>query len=357
MAVAAAEAAGLRSKLLATEVKSALCICPPQALWPSIQGVRERMDKSYLRWMPHINVAYPFVGAGRAEEAASVLRSAFRSAGIAEFSVALDSAGYFQHSKKSSTLWLAPRVVDGGEPVSASARRRSGNCCADVRLGIRHRSDALHVAMPQDVLDRLQRAVQGAIPACSHLRERGGDGQFRPHLSLAQLGAPRQATAALAELLRAGAGPEAAAALRPIADGVLPRRAPLSRGGASAGEAAAAAYPEADAAGAAGAGTVAVGAAGAGAVAVGAAAGRAVSSEALASSGLTFTVRCLYIIRREGFDDPFRVVGRVALGAGPADEECLPLGFVYAPPEPPPGSRCLRKGGNGAAILRARAKL
>lgn len=324
MAVAAAEAAGLRSKLLATEVKSALCICPPQALWPSIQGVRERMDKSYLRWMPHINVAYPFVGAGRAEEAASVLRSAFRSAGIAEFSVALDSAGYFQHSKKSSTLWLAPRVVDGGEP---------------------------------DVLDRLQRAVQGAIPACSHLRERGGDGQFRPHLSLAQLGAPRQATAALAELLRAGAGPEAAAALRPIADGVLPRRAPLSRGGASAGEAAAAAYPEADAAGAAGAGTVAVGAAGAGAVAVGAAAGRAVSSEALASSGLTFTVRCLYIIRREGFDDPFRVVGRVALGAGPADEECLPLGFVYAPPEPPPGSRCLRKGGNGAAILRARAKL
>ena len=201
MAVAAAEAAGLRSKLLATEVKSALCICPPQALWPSIQGVRERMDKSYLRWMPHINVAYPFVGAGRAEEAASVLRSAFRSAGIAEFSVALDSAGYFQHSKKSSTLWLAPRVVDGGEPVSASARRRSGNCCADVRLGIRHRSDALHVAMPQDVLDRLQRAVQGAIPACSHLRERGGDGQFRPHLSLAQLGAPRQATAALAELL------------------------------------------------------------------------------------------------------------------------------------------------------------
>ena len=68
-------------------------------------------------------------------------------------------------------------------------------------------------------------------------------------------------------------------------------------------------------------------------------------------------MRCLYIIRREGFDDPFRVVGRVALGAGPADEECLPLGFVYAPPEPPPGSRCLRKGGNGAAILRARAKL
>lgn len=144
MAAAAAGAVSLRSKSLATEVSSALCICPPETLWPAIQGVREGLDKSYLRWMPHINVAYPFVGAKRAEEAAGALESAFRAAGISEFTLALDSAGYFQHGKKSSTLWLTPRVVDGAEPVSLAGRgglNLACNCAGVVVLALNQASN------------------------------------------------------------------------------------------------------------------------------------------------------------------------------------------------------------------------
>lgn len=199
----------------------------------------------------------------------------------------------------------------------------------------------------QGTLDRLQHAVQEAIPACSHLRDRAGDGTFRPHLSVAQLGAGRQAEAALAELLRTGVGPETVAALKPIAAGVLPRVSPRARWPAEAsgdghvGVAAAAPVPSA------------MGTGGPHPVKAGA----ALSSDALAASGLTFRVSCLYIIQRRGFAEPFRVIGRVALGSGPSSDDCdLPVGFVYSPPEPPEGSRCLRKGGNGHAILKARAR-
>ena len=140
------------------------------------------------------------------------------------------------------------------------------------------------------------------------------------------------------------------AALRPIAAGVLPRTAavrrrhPTSDGSAAAAGDAASSEAATDSAAGAGAGAASAGA------------GAAATSDALAASGLTFSVKCLYIIQRDGFADPFRVVGRVALGDGPIGEDCLPIGFVYSPPEPPEGSRCLGKGGNGTAILKARTR-
>jgi hypothetical protein len=41
-------------------VQSALCIIPPEDLWEPIQHIRRERDKAFPRWMPHINLLYPF---------------------------------------------------------------------------------------------------------------------------------------------------------------------------------------------------------------------------------------------------------------------------------------------------------
>jgi poly(A) polymerase len=36
-------------------------VIPPRAVWPAVQDVRCARDKSYLRWMPHVTLLYPFL--------------------------------------------------------------------------------------------------------------------------------------------------------------------------------------------------------------------------------------------------------------------------------------------------------
>lgn len=45
----------------ASTVQTALCVIPPEHLWPPIQAIRSQHDRAYPRWMPHINLVYPFV--------------------------------------------------------------------------------------------------------------------------------------------------------------------------------------------------------------------------------------------------------------------------------------------------------
>lgn len=41
-------------------VSSAIIVAPPENLWGPIQAIRQEHDKAYERWMPHINLIYPF---------------------------------------------------------------------------------------------------------------------------------------------------------------------------------------------------------------------------------------------------------------------------------------------------------
>jgi len=41
--------------------KSAACLIPDESLWEPIQEIRKKYDKSYPRWMPHVNLLYPFI--------------------------------------------------------------------------------------------------------------------------------------------------------------------------------------------------------------------------------------------------------------------------------------------------------
>eukprot|EP00741_Cyanophora_paradoxa_P020508 tig00000227_g19795.t1 len=132
---------------------SALCIIPPEELWEPIQSIRRTHDKQINRWMPHINVAYPFCGARSFPRAAEALATELAS--VPPFRVRLEAFGYFEHGARSSTVWLRP---DADPPGSLQA---------------------------------LQAAVVRAIPPMDDLSARFGE--FRPHLSVGQFRGRRDA--------------------------------------------------------------------------------------------------------------------------------------------------------------------
>jgi hypothetical protein len=39
---------------------TAFAIVPPEEVWGPIQAIRRRYDRQIHRWMPHINLLYPF---------------------------------------------------------------------------------------------------------------------------------------------------------------------------------------------------------------------------------------------------------------------------------------------------------
>lgn len=129
---------------------TAVVLIPPPSTWPPIQAIRKRYDRQVRRWMPHINLLYPF----RPPEAwPALLKSiAERIRPLLPFTVRLSEIRYFRHRSGRCTLWLAPE--------------------------------------PRETLDALQQALLAVVPDCDDVRRfRGG---FTPHLSIGQ--APDAAT-------------------------------------------------------------------------------------------------------------------------------------------------------------------
>ena len=129
---------------------TALVLVPPRACWPSIQAIRSRHDRHARRWMPHVTLVYPFL----TEAAYPALRPALLEAArtVDPFVVTLAKISYFAYGRGRFTLWLAP------EPASA--------------------------------VDRLQAALQGAVPGCDDVRRHPGG--FTPHLTLGQARGERE---------------------------------------------------------------------------------------------------------------------------------------------------------------------
>lgn len=139
---------------------TAVAVIPPQHVWEPLQAIRRRYDRHIHRWMPHINLLYPFVPS---DHFSAVLPQLEATTGhIPAFEVTLEDLRVFTHASGRSTLWLAPQ--------------------------------------PQEALVRLQRALQTAFPACDD-QSRFAHG-FTPHLSVGQ--ATASAARHLAATLQAG---------------------------------------------------------------------------------------------------------------------------------------------------------
>lgn len=133
---------------------TAVVLIPPEDCWEPIQAIRRVHDRHVRRWMPHITLLYPFRPRETFDEAAAALQGA--TAGIEPFEVVLREVRHFRHGRGSYTIWLAPE--------------------------------------PADKLERLQAALQAAIPECDDAARYGGG--FTPHLSVGQV----RGSAALEEL-------------------------------------------------------------------------------------------------------------------------------------------------------------
>jgi 2'-5' RNA ligase len=131
--------------------QTAVAIVPPREVWPSIQAIRAKHDRQFRRWMPHVNLLYPFCPPEEFDQALPALLDA--CAKIASFSVTLAEFRLFQHSSRKATLWLAPE--------------------------------------PKEELVRLQATLETACPECNDLSRFAAG--FTPHLSVGQAGSADEA--------------------------------------------------------------------------------------------------------------------------------------------------------------------
>lgn len=99
----------VRALTSAPTYHSALVVIPPTELWEPIQHIRRTHDRSYERWMPHVNLVYGFVPEGDFDEAARALEAAL--AETRAFDVTLDRFDRFEHPG-STVVWLRPEASD-----------------------------------------------------------------------------------------------------------------------------------------------------------------------------------------------------------------------------------------------------
>lgn len=123
---------------------TAVAAIPPAECWEPIQAIRRVHDRQVGRWMPHVNLLYPFVTPQRLEKSLPGLTEA--CAAVAPFRVTLAEFRSFHHPSGRATLWLAPE--------------------------------------PAEEFIRLQRELHARFPECDDLTRFSAG--FTPHLSVGQ---------------------------------------------------------------------------------------------------------------------------------------------------------------------------
>ena len=85
--------------------RTAVAWIPPATVWDPIQEVRHRLDPQVLRWPPHVNLLFGFIGESEFDAALPLLSKA--AATVTAFETQLAEVRHFTH-RTDSTLWLHP---------------------------------------------------------------------------------------------------------------------------------------------------------------------------------------------------------------------------------------------------------
>ena len=125
--------------------QSAVVLSPPADDWEAIQTIRKKYDRNFRRWMPHITLLYPFFPKQNFDDVVTLVAKACES--VSPFELSFSQIQYFQHGRRSFTLWLAPE--------------------------------------PKETVRALQEALWKVVPDCDDTRKHK-DG-FTPHLSVGQV--------------------------------------------------------------------------------------------------------------------------------------------------------------------------
>ena len=185
---------------------------PPRAVWEAVQEVRCVRDKSYLRWMPHVNLLYPFLEDDPSGEtfadAAAIAADALKE--TAPFRCSLSAFAFFKHAR-GATVWLHPAECAGVDEEwarlntrSASDDARDGDGNEDEPCDVASNSNALEPGPPacppaSRGLLAAQRNLEAAFPFADHLSTISKAG-FVPHVSVGQWPDALSASAAVANL-------------------------------------------------------------------------------------------------------------------------------------------------------------
>ena len=185
---------------------------PPRAAWDAVQEVRCVRDKSYLRWMPHANLLYPFLeddASGETfAEAAAIAADALKE--TSPFRCSLRAFAFFEHAR-SSTVWLHPAACPGvdEEWAARAAEGKEGKQDTDddaltsceLAEGNSRSLEPGPPACPPAApgLMAAQTALEGAFPFANHLSSVSAAG-FVPHVSVGQWPDAVSASAAAANL-------------------------------------------------------------------------------------------------------------------------------------------------------------
>lgn len=86
--------------------KTAVAIIPPVNLWEQIQDIRQKHDRHFRRWMPHINLIYPFKPHSCFDNLALIFSNLCKT--ISPFLIKFKNFSYFNHKKENFTIWLKP---------------------------------------------------------------------------------------------------------------------------------------------------------------------------------------------------------------------------------------------------------
>lgn len=105
---------------------TACAILPPEEVWEPLQRVRRLHDPHVRRWMPHINLLYPFVALPRLDEATREVAEALIP--HRPFTLELSRFGFFTHRKGRITLWVEPDPVPPITRLHASLFERFPEC-------------------------------------------------------------------------------------------------------------------------------------------------------------------------------------------------------------------------------------
>lgn len=87
--------------------KSAVILMPREDTWGPVQSIRAIHDKGYERWMPHVNLLYPFYPVERFEDSLQAAVQALRT--VDPFDVTLGQFGFFNHRVRQPTGWTKLR--------------------------------------------------------------------------------------------------------------------------------------------------------------------------------------------------------------------------------------------------------
>ena len=96
---------------------------PDDQLWEPIQAIRREHDRQIHRWMPHVNLLYPFYPRDLFQTERVIPRLEAACQQVAAFDVRLATFRYFTHGAKRATIWLDPEPKDAFTHLQATLQQ------------------------------------------------------------------------------------------------------------------------------------------------------------------------------------------------------------------------------------------